>query len=119
MMNRRFFVQGLSAAALAAKSMSSVAETVLADSAGGAAQPVLLGIIGPGSRGKELLRNLLRVPGVTIVAAADVYEPRFKEVNQLCGYNVASHSDYRELLDRKDLDAIDVASQLSLHAEHV
>jgi predicted dehydrogenase len=119
MMNRRFFVQGLSAAALAAKSMSSVAETVLADSAGGAAQPVRLGIIGPGSRGKELLRNLLRVPGVTIVAAADVYEPRFKEVNQLCGYNVASHSDYRALLDRKDLDAIVVASPLSFHAEHV
>ena len=119
MMNRRFFVQGLSAAAITAKSMSSVAETVLADSSSRAPQPVRLGIIGPGSRGKELIRNFLRVPGVTVAAAADVYEPRFQEVNQLCGYNVAAHPDYRALLDRKDLDAVIVASPLSFHSEHV
>lgn len=82
-------------------------------------QPVRIGIIGPGSRGKELLRNMLRVPGVKIQAAADVYEPRFREVDTLCGYAVASHKDYRQLLDRKDLDAIVVATPLSMHAEHV
>ncbi|MGF7181581.1 Gfo/Idh/MocA family protein [Tunturiibacter psychrotolerans] len=117
MMNRRLFVQGLSAATLAAKSMTSIAAMDVADPA--APAPVRLGIIGPGSRGKELIRNFLRVPGVTIVAAADVYAPRFQELNQLCGYTVASHSDYRALVDRKDLDAIVVATPLSFHAEHV
>ena len=87
MMNRRFFVQGLSAATLAAKSITSIAEIGVADPP--APAPVRLGIIGPGSRGKELIRNFLRVPGVTIVAAADVYAPRFQELNQLCGYTVA------------------------------
>jgi predicted dehydrogenase len=121
MMNRRFFVQGLSAAALAAKSMASIAETDDDAPATPAAAPVpvRLGIIGPGSRGKELIRNFLRVPGVTIVAAADVYSPRFQELNQLCGYTVASHSDYRALVERKDLDAIVVATPLSFHAQHV
>jgi predicted dehydrogenase len=66
-----------------------------------------------------LIRNFLRVPGVTVAAAADVYEPRFLEVNQLCGYNVAAHPDYRALLDRKDIDAVIVASPLSFHSEHV
>lgn len=115
MMNRRSFVQSLSAAALATKSMSSLAETALS----GTSAPVRLGIIGPGSRGKELIRNVLRVPGVTVVAAADVYAPRFQQLNQLCGYNVEAHSDYRSMLDRKDLDAVIVSTPLSFHAEHV
>jgi len=121
MMNRRFFVQGLSAAALAAKSMKSIAETALTHSpmAAEASTPVRLGIIGPGSRGSELIRNVLRVPGVTVVAAADVYTPRFQQLNQLCGYKVAAHSDYRSLLERKDLDAIIVSTPLSFHGEHV
>lgn len=115
MMNRRFFVQGLSAAALAARPLASLAEEM---TTGGQA-PVRLGIIGPGSRGKELIRCFLRVPGVKIVAAADVYEPRFAELNQVCGHAVESHKDYRSLVDRKDLDAIVVASPLSYHSEHV
>jgi predicted dehydrogenase len=123
MMDRRYFVRGLSAAALAAKSVGSMASTLPLEStdkrSSASHAPVRIGIIGPGSRGKELLRNLLRVPGVTIVGAADVYAPRFQQVNQLCGYSVASHSDYRALLDRKDIDAVIVASPLSFHAEHV
>ncbi|WP_035359585.1 Gfo/Idh/MocA family protein [Edaphobacter aggregans] len=119
MMNRRFFVQGLSAAALAAKSANSLAGTIFDDAGAEKAAPVRLGIIGPGSRGKELVRCFLRVPRVKIVAAADVYEPRFAELNQVCGYTVEAHKDYRALVDRKDLDAIVVASPLSYHSEHV
>ncbi len=78
-----------------------------------------LGVIGPGSRGQELVRTFLRVPGVTIVASADVYAPRFDQLDKVCGYRVQAHKDYRELLDRKDLDAIVVATPLGLHAEHV
>lgn len=83
------------------------------------ASPLRLGIIGAGSRGQELIRNFLRVPGVRVVAAADVYEPRFAQLNKVCGYDVAPHHDYRALLDRKDLDAIVIATPLGLHAEHV
>ena len=54
-----------------------------------------------------------------IVAAADVYEPRFAQLNEVCGYEVAAHKDYRALLERKDLDAVVVATPLGLHAEHV
>src|ERR1700761_1716109 len=81
--------------------------------------PLRLGIIGPGSRGQELVRSFLRVPGVRVAAAADVYPLRFEQLNKVCGYEVAQHADYRALLDRKDLDAIVVATPLGLHAEHV
>lgn len=123
-MNRRSFVRGLSAAALMAKPAMSLATSVASVAAeenphSTAAPPVRIGIIGAGSRGKELLRNFLRVPAVTIVAAADVYPPRFEQVDTLCGYAVARHRDYRAMLERKDLDAVVVATPLSLHAEHV
>jgi predicted dehydrogenase len=78
-----------------------------------------LGLIGAGSRGQELMRNFLRVPGVKVTAAADVYPLRFEQLNKVCGYNVASHADYRALLDRNDLDAIVIATPLGLHGEHV
>ncbi len=135
MIDRRLFVRGLSAAVAAS---TLVTDSVLAQSSQTSQQsskadaeaakqiarttdssPFRLGIIGPGSRGQELVRSFLRVPGVKVVAAADVYKPRFAELNAICGYQVPSHADYRALLDRKDLDAVIVATPLGLHAEHV
>jgi predicted dehydrogenase len=49
----------------------------------------------------------------------DIYEPRYAQVNRLVGAEVPNTNDYRELLERKDLDVIYVATPVSLHAEHV
>ena len=83
------------------------------------ADEIRVGAIGPGSRGQELIRNLLHVPGVRIAAICDIYEPRYAQVNRLVGAEVPHTKDYRELLDRKDLDVIYVSTPVSLHAEHV
>jgi predicted dehydrogenase len=128
--NRRAFLQKLSASAVALHALPSLpteAQTPGPMDAEAQRQtamtkentPTRLGIIGAGSRGKELIRSFLRVPGVRIVAAADVYPVRFGQLNAVCGYEVAQHSDYRALLDRKDLDAVVVATPLGLHGEHV
>jgi predicted dehydrogenase len=120
MMDRRSFVRGISLSALGAKMAVGMTHDEPADEAkDGHGESVRLGIIGPGSRGKELVRCFLRVPGVSIVGAADVYAPRFEELNSVCGYRVQSHSDYRALVERKDLDAVVVATPLSFHSEHV
>jgi len=116
MMDRRSFVRGISLSALGTKMAAGLMQN---EQTGKSDAPVKLGIIGPGSRGKELVRSFLRVPGVSIAGAADVYAPRFEELNQLCGYKVESYSDYRKLVERKDLDAIIVSTPLSFHAEHV
>ena len=84
-----------------------------------ASHPIRVGMIGPGSRGQELLRQLLHVPGVSIAAVCDVYEPRSAQVNALVGQPVPYTKDYQELLARKDLDVIFIASPVSFHAEHV
>lgn len=78
-----------------------------------------VGVIGPGSRGQELIRQLLHVPGVRIAAICDIYEPRFAEVNRMVGETVPAMKDYRELLEAKDLDAIVIATPLAHHAEQV
>ena len=92
MIDRRLFLQGLSATAIAAsltpetsarKASQAESEAARQIAPSTDSSPLRVGIIGPGSRGKELVRNLLRVPGVRIVAAADVYPPRFDQLNQV------------------------------------
>jgi predicted dehydrogenase len=78
-----------------------------------------LGLIGVGSRGQELVRQFERVPGVKLAAACDVYPPRFEAVARIARGPFERHADYRALLDRRDLDAVAVATPLYLHKEHM
>jgi predicted dehydrogenase len=112
--NRRELLGGASAAwlAMGLDGVRGLAETPQADE-------LRVGVIGPGSRGQELIRQLLHVPGVRIAAICDIYEPRYAQVNHLVGGEVPATKDYRALLERKDLDVIYVATPLAHHAEHV
>jgi predicted dehydrogenase len=83
----------------------------------GANDRVRLGIIGPGARGKELMREFLKAPNVEFVAAADVYTARHEEVKHLTP-QAKTFSDHRRLLDMKDVDAVIVATPLHCHARH-
>lgn len=78
-----------------------------------------LGFIGVGSRGQELLRHFLRVPGVRAAAVCDVHAPRFDEVRKILGADAPAFVDYRALLDRRDVDAVVVATPPKLHREHM
>lgn len=80
---------------------------------------VRLGVIGVGSRGQELMRTFLRVPGVRFTGLCDVYEPRFAEGREITREETPIFRDYRELLAAKDVDAVVVATPLSFHGEHV
>ena len=117
-MNRREMLGGASAAWLAA-GMTGVRGLVAEPAASAKAEEFRVGVIGPGSRGQELIRQLLHVPGVRIAAVCDIYEPRFAQVNRLAGTTVPSTQEYRALLGRNDLDAIFVATPIAHHAEHV
>ncbi len=83
----------------------------------GANDRVRVGIIGPGARGQELIKQLLAVPNAELVAAADIYTRRHDEVKKLAP-NVQTFNDHRQLLDAKDVDAVIVASPLHMHATH-
>jgi predicted dehydrogenase len=84
-----------------------------------ASDQVNLGIIGVGSRGQQLMRTFLRVPGVRFAGLCDIYEPRFAAGREITKESTPIYRDHRELLNARDLDAVIVSTPLSLHAQHV
>jgi len=83
----------------------------------GANDRVRLGIIGPGARGQEIMKEALRQPNVEFIAAADVYTRRHEEVKKLAP-GAKTFTDHRRLLELKDVDAVLVATPLHCHARH-
>jgi predicted dehydrogenase len=83
----------------------------------GANDRIRIGIIGCGDRGQEDLREILKIPNVDFVAAADVYNRRHEQARKLAPA-VKTFTDHRRLLDLKDVDAVIVASPLHCHARH-
>ncbi len=65
--------------------------------------------IGTGVRGCELLKATLRVPGVECVGVCDLWEGRLTAGQQAVNKTVATTRNYKEVLDRKDVDAVIVA----------
>ncbi len=65
--------------------------------------------IGTGVRGCELLQASLRVPGIECVAACDLYDSRHTAAQEAVKKNVPTTRNYKEILDRKDVDAVIIA----------
>lgn len=81
---------------------------------------VRFGIIGTGVRGCELLSASLHVPGVECVAAADLYDSRQEAAREaLRGKEIFTTREYRRILDRKDIDAVIVATMDHWHRQVV
>src|SRR5579864_6371276 len=83
----------------------------------GAGYRVRVGMIGVGGRGQELLKQVLAVPDAQLVAIADIYTRRHQEAKALAP-GIETYDDHRRLLERKDIDAVLVASPLHIHAHH-
>jgi predicted dehydrogenase len=73
------------------------------------------GVIGTGGIGLEHLANLSQCPRATAVAVAEVNPARAKEATERFKLP-RSYSDYRELLDQADIDAVTIALPNHLHA---
>jgi predicted dehydrogenase len=82
----------------------------------GANDRVRVALIGAGGRGMQLWPRFLKQPGVTPVAVCDVYEPFLQRGRAAAGAEVAGVKDFRRILDRKDVDAVIVATPDHWHA---
>lgn len=71
---------------------------------------IQLGLIGSGIQGIYDTRAALGVNGVQLVAVCDLYEGRLDRAKELWGDDIYTTRDYRELLQRKDIDAVIVAT---------
>jgi predicted dehydrogenase len=65
--------------------------------------------IGTGTRGCELLDASLSVPGIECVAVCDLYDSRHEAAQEAIQKQVPATRNYKEILDRKDVDAVIIA----------
>lgn len=104
-------------------------------SARGANEKIRVGFIGVGNRGTQLLHGFMAQDDVDIVALCDVYEPylsrshadisksildsiggRAPKMGEKFSGKVAKYKDFRRVLDRKDIDAVVIATPDHWHA---
>jgi predicted dehydrogenase len=77
-------------------------------------EPVRIGIIGTGQIGKVHLQNYGQIPDAQIVAVADLNAAEAGRVAEM--YNIPNvYTDFRDLLRRDDIQAVDVALHNNLH----
>jgi predicted dehydrogenase len=107
--SRRDFLKSVAAGAAAAPIVlraqpSEARQTVAAN------DRIRFALIGVGIRGQQDARAALHAPGVELVAAADVYDGRLTLAKELWGAQVFTTRDYREVLARRDVDAVIIAT---------
>jgi len=83
-----------------------LANAALAARVLGANDRIRLGVIGTGGRASYLMRLVKNLPGNEIVSVCDVYEPHMLKAAEIAGPGCTTTSDYRAVLDRKDLDGV-------------
>src|SRR5215471_8796788 len=101
-LNRRAFLLGSVLAAHAAQSENAVATAS----------------IGVGNRGSFLLQGVLAQPNAKVLALCDIKPDRLdKAATAAAKDNPATYADWRKLLERKDVDAVFIATPPNLHSE--
>ena len=79
-------------------------------------QKIRIGIIGTGLIARKHLRLYARRLDVEVVALCDISENNLKAAAEM--YNITdTYKDYREMLKRDDIDAVDICLHNNLHSE--
>jgi predicted dehydrogenase len=91
--------------------------TALASSrAAGANDRIRLGFIGVANRGGQLINATLPHKDTEIVAVCDVYAPVMDQWVDKLGGNVTKYGDFRNMLERDDIDAVVIGTPDHWHA---
>ncbi|MFL5771690.1 MAG: Gfo/Idh/MocA family protein [Flavisolibacter sp.] len=78
---------------------------------------IQLAIIGSGGMGVADGNTAVTVPGFKLVAVCDLYDGRLEEAKKRWGNDIFTTKDYREILDRKDIDAVIIATPDHWHKD--
>ena len=104
MENRRRFLQASAGAAV-------VSNTVL-----GANDRIQMGLIGCGNRGNQVYGSFANHSDVVFIAGCDVNKTRLESTAEKIGGKVDTYADYRRVLERKDIDAVLIATPDHWHS---
>jgi len=116
-LNRRSFLKAAGVAAagsglhMLAQAPQQAGQTVSAN------DHIQIALIGAGGQGQGDTKTAVQVPGVKLVAVADCYDGRLAHSKELWGSDVFTTRDYREVLARKDIDAVIIATPDHWHKQ--
>ncbi len=118
--DRRNFLK--SAASVSAAGLFSGKVHALAAAAGqqrpvSANDHIQIALIGAGGQGQGDTYHALQVPGVKLVAVADCYDGRLAHCKELWGSDLFTTRDYNEILARKQIDAVIIATPDHWHRQ--
>ncbi len=82
----------------------------------GANDRVVLALVGCGGRGRYVAGLMREAPGAVFAAACDVYEANALKAREWAGAGAAHYKDFRCVLERKDIDAVLIATPDHWHA---
>ena len=120
MLDRRHFLQTAAKTATfaaAATRLQPLFAQAAAPAPRSANDTIQFALIGAGIKGQGNVKDALQVPGTKIVAAADCYDGRLTHSKELWGADVFTTRDYREILARKDVDAVIIATPDHWHKQ--
>jgi predicted dehydrogenase len=76
-----------------------------------------IALIGSGGMGVADATTALTVPGIKLLAVCDLYDGRLAEAKKRWGNDIATTRDYRDILNRKDIDAVIIATPDHWHKD--
>jgi len=107
---RRTFLQGTSTGLAPGMAQTAAEKKISAN------DRIRIATIGLGGMGSGDTRYALSVPGVELAGVCDIYDGRLLRAKEIYGPNIFTTRDYREVLARKDVDAVIIATPDHWHA---
>jgi predicted dehydrogenase len=77
---------------------------------------IQIALIGAGGMGQGDAKMAASIPGVKLVAACDCYDGRLKHMKEVYGPDTFTTRDYREIVGRKDIDAVIIGTPDHWHS---
>ncbi len=123
--SRRKFLQQIGATSLlaAVSPLSSMAakekaeqRTLFYEKKISSANAVRVAVIGFGIQGHSDLGTALKVPGVELAGVCDLYTGRLQNAKEMYGNDIFTTRNYQDILDKKDVDAVIIATTDCWHA---
>ncbi len=125
--SRRSFISNLSKGLVGASLIPSIAnakerkhyieELIRSNQNFGPNDQVQVALIGAGGMGTADGITCITVPGVKLVAVCDLYDGRIAEAKKRWGNDLFTTRDYKEILERKDVDAVIIATPDHWHKD--
>ena len=78
---------------------------------------IQVALIGAGGMGNADTSTTVTVPGMKLVAACDLYDGRLDAIKKKYGNDISVTKEYKEILARKDIDAVIVATPDHWHKD--